>query len=717
MKTRQALWIAAAAILVPAIGLATLLSDPTGFPLWRGGAYSDLLVSHWPIAAFIRESLTTWRQLPLWNPLILSGMPLTADPLAGFWYPPNLLGWLSTTGLGFNILFWTHLGLAACGVRSLLRSEGASQSAAWLGSVAFAATPKLIGHIGLGHLTLVEAVCWTPWILLAIRRAIEGGLKPEGRLWRYGVAGGLLGMLALIDPRWVIPASILSMAYAGKCIAHSQPSTGRIGRLRGLGGVLVCVGIAAPALIPALELLPLTTRSEMTPAVAEEISLEPGGLLGALIFDGGGPPETQAYLGATVLVLLAAGAAASMQRGRFWSLTLVVAVLLALGSATPMYGWLSRVLPGMSWLRVPARFYLIVGLAAAMLAGHGLDRLRAAVVQANTRRRVRLGTVGAGALLVGLAIMAYIVRLGSAGDGNRPQVWAPLVGGVLASAVAASILVLVSGARTARFAGPALIGLIAIDLGVADALTLRVEQAEAALATDACDLTGERVSFGQRRIFSPSYSLPQQALPLCQVELADGVNPLQLTSYRDVMAAATGFGADGYSVTLPPFEDGDVWVDWHPVLDLGALGLFNIERIVSAYPLGSPGLELLSQQEGQWIYRNPEARPRAWVEPLDGRGDEWRTVESVDWTPNRITVRAVGPGKLVLSEIAYPGWRARVDGLPAGSETYRGVLRSVELDGGPHEVVFVFVPASMAWGAGIGVLTLLGLLALKVLRR
>jgi hypothetical protein len=157
-------------------------------------------------------------------------------------------------------------------------------------------------------------------------------------------------------------------------------------------------------------------------------------------------------------------------------------------------------------------------------------------------------------------------------------------------------------------------------------------------------------------------------------------------------------------------------VDWHPTIDADALGQLNIERIVSAYPIDAPDLELLAQEDGQWIYRNLKVRPRAWMEPDDAGTGEWRSVASFEWTPNRIQIRVGGPGRLVLSEVAYPGWQARVDGDPVAVETYAGVLRSVELAPGEHEVVFSFMPSSLYWGIAIGALALLGLLVLKVRR-
>jgi hypothetical protein len=716
VRTQRLGWAAAAVVAVPAIGLSALLLDPTGFLFWRGGAYSDLLISHWPIAAFIRQSIVTWHQVPLWNPLILSGMPLTADPLAGFWYLPNVLAWVSSSGLGFNMLFWGHLGLAACGVMMLLRSEGAGQLSAFLGGIAFSATPKLIGHIGLGHLTYVEAVCWTPWVLLAIRRAVDGALEPSGRMLRFGVAGAVLGLTFVIDPRWLIPVGLLGGAYVGKCLAHSQPRRGRMTFGRGALAGVVALGVASPALIPLLELLPRTTRWGLTTSAAEDLSLAPARLLGAALFDGGGLPETQTYLGATVVLLLAVGAALSLRRGRFWTATLVVSCVLCLGSFTPLYGWLLRIVPGMSLTRVPARFYSIVTLAAAMLVGHAFDHLSEGPPDAGAARRARLVAVGFGAFALALGVVALVLRTRQPGGANVTPPWVGLAGGVLACVAAACVLVVLSGSSSGRVPLLALVVAVTLDLGWADLFMLRLEPAEVALSTRVCDLASDPVGYGMRRVFSPSYSIPQQVAPLCGLELSDGVNPLQLTAYRDAMASATGFSVDSYSVTLPPFAEGEVRLDWHPKVDADLLGLFNVGRIVSAYPLDARGLDLLKEGDGRWIYRNAQARPRAWIEPENVGAGEWQSVDELTWTPNRIRIRAEGPGRLILSEIAYPGWQARIDGVPVPAEAYEGILRSVELDAGEHEVVFAFVPRSLLLGAGLGLLTLLALLALKVRR-
>jgi hypothetical protein len=215
-------------------------------------------------------------------------------------------------------------------------------------------------------------------------------------------------------------------------------------------------------------------------------------------------------------------------------------------------------------------------------------------------------------------------------------------------------------------------------------------------------------------VFSPSYSLPQQTAALARLELADGVNPLQVRAYADSMAGATGFDATHYAVTLPPFPSEGPRSDWRPRLGLAELGLLSVGTIVADYPLEAEGLEATGQVEGVYLYSNPEARPRAWVEALESAegGDRWEPVRAWEWSPNRISARAEGPGLVVFSEIAYPGWRAIVDGEPADLETAHGILRAVPIPAGEHQVTLEFRP----WRVTVGILgTLVGVVALAVL--
>ena len=70
----------------------------------------------------------------------------------------------------------------------------------------------------------------------------------------------------------------------------------------------------------------------------------------------------------------------------------------------------------------------------------------------------------------------------------------------------------------------------------------------------------------------------------------------------------------------------------------------------------------------------------------------------VEWNPNKIQLYATGPGTLVLSEIHYPGWTASVDGKNIEIRPAYGILRSITLTGGNHEIVFRYHPISVYAG-------------------
>jgi uncharacterized membrane protein YfhO len=79
-------------------------------------------------------------------------------------------------------------------------------------------------------------------------------------------------------------------------------------------------------------------------------------------------------------------------------------------------------------------------------------------------------------------------------------------------------------------------------------------------------------------------------------------------------------------------------------------------------------------------------------------------VNSIRWSPNEIEVRAEGPGLLVLSEVAFPGWIASVDDQETPIVNYQEVFRAVSLEAGDHYITVKYRPMRMYVGAVITVL-------------
>jgi hypothetical protein len=86
-----------------------------------------------------------------------------------------------------------------------------------------------------------------------------------------------------------------------------------------------------------------------------------------------------------------------------------------------------------------------------------------------------------------------------------------------------------------------------------------------------------------------------------------------------------------------------------------------------------------------------------------------RAVRRPSPTEPEVDVDLPRPGILVVSESAYPGWIAEVDGQPQRWFTVDCVLRGLELGPGSHRVRFEYRPVSIQRGAvlsavGVGVI-------------
>jgi hypothetical protein len=671
-------------LLLPVLLLPVLNTYP--YPSAQS-EFSDITVTHEPYTLFLRQSIIEDHQIPLWNPSILSGSPFFANPLSGLYYPPGWLALVLPLPIGFNLLVLAHLLWGGFGVYYLLREESLAQEAAMLGGLAFAALPKLFAHYGAGHLTLLYAVPWTPWLLWS-----EARLRKGAASLRWVQPGLILALTFVADVRWSLLAGLL---WLGFVIWKRAPWT-HLARQVVLAGLL-----CAPLSLPLLEFTRLATRANLSSGDIFTFSLPPERLLGLFIPDFGGFHEYTLYVGEFVLALVfVALVARSLRvRGRFWWIIAGVSILFALGPATPLFAGLAW-LPGFNLLRVPSRALFLCGLSFAVLAAYALDGVSQALPVAE-RRPINLVLVAMAALTASLA--GLIATL----TGHLAFNLAWGAGATILAAIWVGLGV------NQRLKRPAWLFLLfvftMIDLGVFDrqAFAPRSVQAVQADGMPAARFLAQRP--GVFRVYSPSYSLPQSTALKAGLELADGVDPLQLSSYVTFMSAASGVPQSGYSVTLPPFANGDPAVDnarYTP--DPQKLGLLNVRYIVSAFDLDDANLKLLETLGSTRIYENLVARPRAWVQAGSGlSGSAGAAVPQeatiLSRTPNRILVRApaLEPAQeytLVTSEISYPGWRAWVDGKPAEILAVDGLLRGVRIQGSAHQIVFAFLPLSLLGG-------------------
>jgi hypothetical protein len=691
-------------ILLPAALLAPMLG---GFIYLRGAEFSDLVISHLPNALWIQRSLREWGQIPLWSNTILSGYPFAANPLSGLHYPPGWIALLFPQPFGLNLVMLLHLAAGGAGMYFFLRGEGQERLPAGLGGLAFEAMPKLWAHLGAGHVTLVYAVCWTPWLLLAECRS-------RGQVWR---PAAVLGLIALADVRWAVLAGILWLFYALK-IAYSDKRESLAARavawtMRMAAGGLLSILLAAALLVPLAEAAQLSTRAGLSAQDNLAYSLAPGQLLGLLAPAMGGTPEYTLYAGGVVLALalLGLGLAEARRRAGFWYGVGLAALVIALGAHLPGAALVAS-LPGFNLLRVPTRALFASGLALAAAAAWTLQSLleKRSALRDLPRFNPLLLLAALAVLLLALAGIGWQIT------GKFPLRFAwgglALLGG----------LIILLFRRSERIDNPLLgflcVGWLLIDLCISNYLGLQFHAANEIFAQGSAAAAMIQAQAPDARVYSPSYSLPQQTAARDGLELADGVDPLQLSAYVGFMRAASGVFSSDYSVTLPAFVSGDPEVDNRSARpDARLLGLLNVGVVATEFPLDVDGLEEIGQAGKTILYRNTFVHPRAWVQPPDalpGSGDYLPA--EVTWSPDRITVKAEGPGLLILSEIAYPGWYARLDGAPVPLSS-AVIFRAVDLPAGAHLVEFDFRPISVFAGLGVSVTAWLGILVLWLRNR
>lgn len=671
---------------------------PDGFLYPPGSDYSDLTITHWPNALYIRHSLSTWGQVPLWRHLIMSGGPFVANPLSGLWYPPNMLLLLLPLTCAFNLLFILQTAWAGWGAYRLARSVGASLAGSLLAALTVMLTPKALAHLASGHVGLYYAWTWVPWVLWAVQR-----LARRGRPGDVATAAATLGMLILADVRMGLYVGVAAAGYWLVNLKSQIPNV-KTRVAAGIGACLLAATLVAVQVIPLAMVAGRLNRGGLSLEESGAFSLPPRYLLGLAIADHSGFSEWMTYVGVAGLLLACVGVARWRGNERWWWLGMALsAAFYSLGTHTPLYTMLHRLFPPLQWLRGPARAWFLVAMAVAVLAAKGLAALEMSPFRARNRflRVAAAGLVGAtvagvgGGLALGLPINVVVAA----------GLW-PLVGALIALRG--------SGRLQARPFARLMLVVALMDLWVVGFTLHRVRPAQEVLAEG--QAAAEWLAQQERpfRIYSPSYSIPHHTGAIYGIESADGVDPFQLADYATFMRSAAGVDISDYSVTVPPFpqvSDGeDMLLALRDVApDLSQLGLLDVRYVVAAYPMDIEGLVALGERDGVYLYRNESVLPRVYVR---GKGGESWDASPVEWTPNRIVIDAQGPGLLVLSEVYDPDWRVTVDESLAPVLRVDGILRGVYLEQGMHRAEFTYWPQGLGWGIGVTSVALVSLLAL-----
>lgn len=679
-ERRAALVFTAGLAVVLAAFLLAVGLGGDRLPTPRDADFSDAMTSHWPNALFLRRSVLEDGVLPLWRPSIMSGTPFAANPLSKVWYPFQWLVLLLPPGWHLNMLIWLHLVLAGVGARAWARATGLPDGPAMLAGAGYAFAPRVIAAVGAGHVDLVYAAAWIPWLLWAVERVLNGPSERRATLW----LGMFTALCLLADVRLSAYGLALAAVYA--LWRWRAARRRKQAALYLLAAGLLAAGLSAMQWVPLLLWRADLSRAGLTPHDAALFSLRAEDWFGLFFGDHGGLGEMLVYVGISTLALALAAVLLRPRPLLFWLAVVLFAGAHAMGENFVLWRALVEIIPPLRWWRVPPRSWFLAALIVPYLAAWGAHLLATNPPDRRAARLLVTATLGGGMACGAFSLAVLSAELG----------WGTAIGTLALPLVALTMAlalgrVLSSRALLIAFAAIVLADMLWIDQ------SLVVGRSPREWLEPYRPLAEYLRETGAVRVYSPTYSLPQQAAAYWEIAQFDGVDPFQSTAYVEAAALATGVPADGYSVTIPAFVPDDesqteqetlATANCRAPIRPDLLGAWLVTHVVSACPLSADGLTLETQIGGVYVYRNSYA-PRV----------------TLDWDgPNRVTVRLDAPYAGPLYAVAKGRWRNAPDDRPG----LPGVL-----DGARSEWTFAYDPSEVWLGLATGAaLVALGALTL-----
>ena len=510
--------------------------------------------------------------------MIMSGYPFAGDPLSGLWYPPGWLALLFPLPFGINLITGLHIGVGALGIFLLLQKISVRKEIAVIFGICFALLPKLFAHYGAGHITYIYAVCLTPILMWCET------IRKQGKPFIYLPTIILSSLILLADIRWYPFAlfgwiCIVILKKDEHLADDKTKNMSKAAHFREKGTQIFTIFaesvigslIAAPFILPFAEFLLRSTRVHMVGGENLIYSLPSSRLLGLILPADGGFSEWIIYsgLGLIFLVILSF-------LSKNWKIILptgvfIFSLLWSLGSNVPMIGFLES-LPVINLVRVPPRIIFLGEIMAIIAGAMTLDWI-CNQTEENVKKIIKRTIAGTGIFMFLFGIGIWILQHQITNSILRLVLLSPVYFGCL--------LMLI---RYKRKAIPLVIfGTVAfLDLYFTDITLFSSHPGNEQGDTIAVETI--KKDEGIFRVFSPTYSISQGSAGYESIQLAEGVNPMQLDDYVKFLTTASGIDYDAYSVVVPPLiekNNGNGVQNY----DVGApdsklLGLLNVRYLI-----------------------------------------------------------------------------------------------------------------------------------------
>ena len=711
------------------LALVLLWSRALSVSAWLlAPASSDASIFLMPMHGWVFGELRQGRGLPLWNPLVMGGLPVIETMQAAVFYPPAWIYALLEPVSASNLLLLAHLWGSAFAMWLLLGAAGLPSVPACIGGLVYGLGGYAMLRAGSGEWRSVWGMPWIPLMCLSSLDLMRG------RAFRALALGGLAGGLLLVsaDPRTVVVGLCVYALFATAFSVWGREETTKTSRVGAAS--LSFASLALALALGAAQWLPVAEYVRLAPgaAIADRpflisntypayfgLGLVLPRLFAASPAVGLNPVAANVAPCGVLALALCLAAVAGLSRRRSGNAPMprtqrvigFYSLLLLLGSAgfafsfsSPPYQALAAVPP--EWLTpLPRDLFLASALAFAVLAALGANALVVAP-EANAR-------VGRFFLLAaGVAGIAYVLLFfPSARDGDHWKIWTKgllehaarvdpafrppsgeidlgsfrqdrfallqhdvLKGLGLLALAGLAIRFLPSFARSRQWLGYALLALLVFDL-MDYALPLRSPTAaeDLQLPPDLVRAMRERKNPQDRFTVIPESGI-SNLCALSGIGNASGCAPMAPERLVYLWAAdqeADERPSSGIVKVAKATPLADRWsVRWAWLNGIPSESFYGWSLLENA-------------QEGA-LMENRRALPRARfvsrdkTSPVEILEDSWGLLRLQGSFPTR--------GSVVVADTWMPGWRATVDGRATPLQRADGGMRAVSVDAGAHGI-------------------------------
>lgn len=710
----------------------------------------------------------------LWTSMLWSGWPLHADPLAQIWYPLSII--LSALPMPFGWNLFNISGFSLCSVMLFfyVREITGKSFPALVAAAIFPLTGAMIAEVR--HCHAVHSLFY----LFAILIAMEKLAKSRSTTWLCVGIVCLFCCILNGHMQNVAYILGVLVAYAVFRLFTMEGGQGKftmnvscmllIGLM--LGGIqilptLELASFSSRGQFAFIDFLsychhPLQAVGLVTPLIFGSYNSVYQGLP---YFGLDLRPPHALYFGILPLITLAGSLLLARRKPiiLFWLAIGLISFLLAFGNATPL-AWLFYHIPPFGSFRALSRLYLIAvaafaivcGLVLADLSEHKLSRRRLIVFSASFMCLVW------GALAVSLQLLQTVLGLPdrAAIDFALPPFWknAAFLVPLFTACLTMTVFLIWLRYPKSQYAMVALFVVAVGDVGFvswfSEWRTVKITMSDLAVPAhlvpyrESLALTHQRL-FPVRGVSSLTGECPPNTSRLWQIPSASGFNPLVNKRYSELLGITEG----GFLPEPWTFTSGYQGFDILAIKYL--LVPHGDERLKSYNYDGRAVFREIAQYPDVDIFENARAQPRAWMvgsKIVLNDGDILQTLKTgllpngqlfkpdmalltsegnntfspdfvgrvqvvnVSDTSIIVVTNCSADGYLILSDIAYPGWLAKIDGKETNIILANYILRGLPVPAGRHDIRLEYRPVVLIYGIGISISGSI-LLAAVIIRR